>query len=166
MRKRFIYTILFLVPGLFVSLLATFVVLGAMYGVLWIYVFGDSTWPAWTGQAAPVLMVLVFFSLWLITMVAGYVVGKKLESVSGFDIRHVWLSLAVALLPIGIASLHQWSIGNLGPKSDIQRCSEYCSHLGYQASGTTPGHSGEKSCDCHGQHGEVMITVPIAELPQ
>lgn len=165
MRKRFIYTLLFLVPGLFVSLLVTFAVFAAAYGALWLYVFGDSTWPAWTGQVMPVLMVMVFFSLWVIAMVAGYVVGKKLEAAPGFDVRHVWLSLAATLLPIGIALLHQLSIGNLGPKSDGQRCSVYCSDLGYQASSTPPRNSGEQTCSCLGRYGEVKITVPIAELP-
>lgn len=166
MRKRFIYTLLFLFPGLFVSLLVTLAMFGAAYGVLWIYAFGDSTWPAWTGWAIPVLMAIVFFSLWMSVMVAGYVVGKNLEAEPGFDIRHVWLSLAATLLPIGFALLHQLSIGNLGPKSDGQRCSEYCSVLGYQTSGTTPQHSGEQICSCLGRYGEVIITVSIAELPR
>jgi hypothetical protein len=152
MRKRYIYTFLFLVPGLFFSLLVTFAVFAAAYGALWLYVFGDRTWPAWAG-------------LWVVAMVAGYVVGRKLEAAPGFDARHVWLSLAATLLPIGIVLLQQLSIGNLGPKSDGQRCSEYCSALGYQASSTPPRHSGELTCSCLGQYGEVEITVPIAELP-
>jgi hypothetical protein len=165
MRKRYIYTLLFLVPGLFFSLLVTFAMFAAAYGALWLYVFGDSTWPAWPGQLIPALVIIVFFSLWVVAMVAGYVVGKKLEAAPGFDARHVWLSLAATLLPIGIVLLQQLSIGNLGPKSDGQRCSEYCSALGYQASSTPPKHSGELTCSCLGQYGEVEITVPIAELP-
>jgi len=166
MRKRFIYTLLFLVPGLFISLLVTFTVFGATYGALWLFVFGDSTWPAWTRQVIPVLMLMLFFSLWVICMAAGYVVGKKLEAAPGFEVRHVWFSLAATLLPIGIALLHQLSIGNLGPKPDGQRCGEYCNDLGYQASSTPPRQSGERICSCLGQYGEAEITVPISELPQ
>jgi hypothetical protein len=165
MRKRFIYTLLFLVPGLFISLLVTFAVFAAAYGALWLYVFGDSTWPASTGQVMPILMAMVFFSLWVVAIVAGYVLGKKLEAAPGFDVRHVWLSLAATVLPIGIVLLQQLSIGNLGPKTDGQRCSEYCIELGYQASSTPPRLSGEQTCSCLGRYGEVEITVPIAELP-
>jgi hypothetical protein len=69
------------------------------------------------------------------------------------------------LLPVGIALLHQLSMGNLGPKSDQQRCGEYCSDLGYQSNGTPPRHSEEPTCTCRGQYGDVEITIPIAELP-
>lgn len=55
----------------------------------------------------------------------GFVVGKKLEAAPGFDPRHVRISLMATLLSIGIALLHQLNIGNLDPKSDAQRCSEY-----------------------------------------
>jgi len=131
MGKRFICTLLFLVPGLFVSLLVTYAVVGTTHGILWIYVLGDSSWPTWTGQVLPVLLVMLFFSLWVIAMVSDFVVGKKLEAAPGFDVRHVWLSLAATLLPIGIALLHQLSMADNGPQSDGQRCTEYCSDLGY-----------------------------------
>jgi hypothetical protein len=166
MRKRFIYVLLFLVPGLFVSLLVTVAVFGAAYGGLWLFVFGDGTWPAWTGRVMPVLMLALLVSLWLFTGVAGYVFGKKREAVPGFEVRHVGWSLAAALLAVGVALLHQWSIGNLGPISDWERCSAYCSDLGYRSSGTMPGTAGERICSCLGQYGEAEVTVPIAELPR
>ncbi|HER35504.1 MAG: hypothetical protein JXJ30_02515 [Halothiobacillaceae bacterium] len=165
MKKRFIYMLLFLVPGLFVSLLITVAVLGVAYGALWLFVFGDSTWPTWPEQVLSGLMPTMFFGLWVIAMVGGYAVGKRLEATPGFDVRHVWLSLAATLLPIGIALLHQLSIGNLGPKSDSERCSEYCSEHGYQSSGMPARQSGEQTCICHGSFGEAEITVPIVELP-
>ena len=165
MKKRFIYMLLFLVPGLFVSLLITVAVFGAAFGVLWLWVYGDTSWPPWIEKVTPALMIAVFVSLWVIAMVAGYVVGKKREAALGFDVRHVWFSLGATLLPIGIAVLHQFSIGTLGPKSDQQRCSEYCGDLGYRSSGITPQRSEEKNCTCFAQYGEEQINVPIAELP-
>lgn len=165
MRKRFIYTFLYLIPGFFVSLLITCVVFGIAYAALWLYVFGDRTRPAWTDSLMPILILIVFFGIWASIMVAGYVVGKRLESVPGFDVRHVWLSLATALLPIGIALLYQSSIGHLGLKTDSQRCGDYCKDLGYRASSITPRHSGRQTCSCLGRHGEHKATVPITELP-
>lgn len=166
MKKRYIYTLLFLVPGLFVSLLITLAVFATSLGTLWIYVFGDDVWPAWSAQVIPVLMLVVFSILWIGATVTGYLVGKKLEAAPGFDARHLWISLGATLLPIVIVLLHQLSIGNLGPKSDEQLCGEYCSDRGYAASSMPPRDSGERTCSCLGRHGEVEMTLPIDELPR
>ena len=99
-------------------------------------------------------------------MVKGYLVGKKLEALPGFDVRHLWISLGATLLPIVIVLLHQLSIGNLGPKSDGQLCSEYCSDRGYAASSMPPRDYGERTCSCLGRDGEVKITLPIDALPR
>ncbi|MEB3321255.1 MAG: hypothetical protein VKI81_00335 [Synechococcaceae cyanobacterium] len=166
MRKRYAYSILFLVPGLFISLLITSAVFAVAFGGLWLFVFGDSRWPAWVGQAMPVLMLVAFSGLWLGAMATGYLVGKKMEAATGFDGRHIWISLGASLLAVAIALLHQWSIGNLGPKSDGQLCSEYCRDLGYSASSMPSRDSGERSCGCLGPRGEVEIISPIEQLPR
>ena len=166
MKKRYIYSLLFLVPGLFVSLLITSAVFAVAFGALWLYVFGDSAWPAWSGHAMSVLMLVVFSGLWIGAIVTGYVVGKKLEDRPGLDVTHFWISLGATLLPIVIVLLHQLSIGNLGPRSDGQLCSEYCSDLGYAASSMPSRDSGERTCSCLGRHGEVEMTLPIGELPR
>jgi hypothetical protein len=166
MKKRYIYTLLFLVPSLFVSLLITSAVFAVAFGALWLYVLGDSTWPAWSGQVIPVLMLVLFSGLWIGAMVTAYLVGKKLEAAAGFDVRHLWIALGATLLPIVIVLLHQLSIGNLGPKSDGQLCSEYCSDLGYAASSMPSRDSGVRTCSCLGRHGEAEITLPIDELPR
>jgi hypothetical protein len=166
MKKRYIYTLLFLVPGLFVSMLITSAVFAVAFGALWLYAFGDSTWPAWSRQVIPALMLVFFSGLWIGAMVTGYLVGKKLEAAAGFDVRHLWISLGATLLPIVIVLLHQLSVGNLGPKSDEQLCSEYCSDLGYSASSMPSRDSGVRTCSCLGRHGEVEIILPIDELPR
>jgi hypothetical protein len=71
MKKRYIYTLLFLVPGLPISLLITAAVFAVAFGALWLYVFGDSRWPAWTGQLMPALMLVAFSSLWVGAMMTG-----------------------------------------------------------------------------------------------
>ena len=166
MKKRYIYSLLFTVPGLIISLLITWAVFAAAYGVLWIYVFGDNTWPAWPGRVMPVLMLVLFSGIWVGATVTGYLVGKKMEALPELNVRHIWISLGATLLPIVIVVLHQLSIGNLGPKSDGQLCSEYCSDLGYAASSMPPRDSGEQTCSCLGRHGEVETTKPIHELPR
>ncbi len=147
-------------------MLITWAVFAAVYGVLWIYVFGDNTWPAWPGRVMAVNMLILFSGIWVGATVTGYLVGKKMEALPGLNIRHIWISLGATLLPIVIVVLHQLSIGNLGPKSDGQLCSEYCSNLGYSASSMPPRDSGDLTCSCLGQRGEVKSTIPIDELPR
>lgn len=166
MKKRYIYSLLFLVPGLIISLLITGALFAAAYGVLWIYVFGDNIWPAWSERVMPVLMLIVFSSLWISAIVTGYLVGKKLEALPGLDVRHFWISLGATMLSIVIVVLHQLSVGNLGPKSEGQLCSEYCSELGYVASSIPPRDSGERTCSCLGQRGKAKLPIPIDELPR
>jgi hypothetical protein len=163
-KKRYVYALLFLVPGFFASTLVAAVLFGGVFGVLWLFVFGDSTWPAWAEQVTPVVILVVFFCLWIGATVTGYVVGKRLESAPGLNARHVWMSLGATLLPIIMMSLHQLSIGNLGPKSDAQLCSEYCSDLGFATSSIPPRNSGERTCRCLGQYGEMEVSAPINEL--
>ena len=164
MKKRYIYTLLFLVPGFIASTLVVSALFAGILEMLWLFVFGDSTWPAWTEQVTPVVMLVVFFCLWIGTTVAGYIVGKRLESEPGINASHVWMSLGATLLPIIIISLHQISIGNLGPKSNAELCGEYCSDLGFAMSSIPPQNSGEQTCRCLGQYGEMEMSVPINEL--
>ncbi len=164
MKKRYIYTLLFLGPGLSISLLITFALFAAISGVLWLFVFGDNTWPDWTDQVIPALMLVVFSSIWIGAIVTGYFIGKKLEAALGFDVRHLWISLGATFLPIVIMLLHQLSIGNLGPKSDGQLCSEYCNDLGYAASSMPPRDSGEQTCNCLAPNGEEAVTLSIDDL--
>jgi hypothetical protein len=65
MKKRYVYTLLFLVPGLTVSLLITGIVFAVVFGVLWLFVFGDSPRLAWTAWLVPALMLVLFSSLWI-----------------------------------------------------------------------------------------------------
>lgn len=164
MKKRHIYTLLFLVPGLTVSLSITGIVFAVVFGVLWLFVFGDSPWPAWTEWLVPALMLVLFSSLWLGAGVAGYFVGKKREAERGLDPRHLRIALVATAVPIFIVLLHQLSIGNIGPKSDEQLCSEYCMGQGYAGSSMPPRDSGERSCSCLGERSEVTLTLPMDAL--
>jgi energy-coupling factor transporter transmembrane protein EcfT len=166
MKKRYVYTLLFLVPGLTVSLFITGIVFAVVFGVLWLFVFGDSPWPAWTEWLVPALMLALFSSLWIGAGVTGYFVGKKREAEPGLDPRHLRIALVATVVPIFIVLLHQLGIGNIGPKSDGERCSEYCMGQGYAVSSMPPQDSGERSCSCLGERGEVALTLPLDALPR
>lgn len=164
MKKRYVYTLLWLIPGFFIAALVTSALFAAVYGALWLFVYGDTVWPAWTQQSLPVVMLTVFLCLWLGIAAAGHAFGKRLEGRPGMNVRHVWLALGATLLPVMIIALHQLSVGNLGPKSAITVCRDYCVDRGYDTSGTSPRNLGNQTCQCFGPRGETEVTVPLDAL--
>ena len=161
MKKRYIYSILFGVPGFIISLMISFVVAGFAGGVLWIYIFGDDPWPAYIQTALPILFALVFMTTWLACLIIGFIMGKGLEQKPTLNKKHILASISVTLISVLFIVFHQLSIGNLGPKSDGVRCSDFCSQRGYSASSMPPRDSGERSCSCLNESGNEIITVPI-----
>lgn len=161
MKKRYIYSVLYGVPGLFISLVITFIAFGFVAGFLWLYVFGDNPWPASAETILPVLFVLAFLVLWVVAVTAGYIKGRRLESMPGVDRKHILLSAGATILPIVLVLLHQLSVGNLGVKTGTQRCSEICSEKGYSASGMPPKNTGERICSCFDNDGREAIKFPL-----
>ena len=161
MKKRYLYSILFGVPGFFVSLVITFTAFGAVAGFLWLYVLGDNPWPSAAETILPVLFVLAFLALWIATVTAGFFAGKRLESMPGLDRKHILLSLGATILPIVLMFLHQLSVGNLGAKTDSQVCGEICAAEGYSASGMPPKNTGKRICSCYDDDGREVIQYPL-----
>jgi hypothetical protein len=164
MKKRFLYCLLFGAPGFLIALVVAFFVFGAVAGVLWVFVLGDNPWPDSTDHLLPVLFGLVFFGLWIGSIVFGYFTGKKLEQDPNFDKDHLLLSAAATVAPILMVVLHQWSVGNIGPKPESVVCGDYCSSKGYAMSGMPPKNSGDRSCICYGYNGEEVERNPLHNL--
>src|SRR5689334_8888903 len=118
MKKRYIYALLFGIPGLFISVISSFFLFGAVTGVLWIFVFGDNPWPASIENIPVILFVLTFLVVWIGLIGAGYWVGKRLENISTLNRSHILLSSGLTILFITLILLRQFSMGNFGPKSD------------------------------------------------
>jgi len=161
MKKRYLYTLLFGIPGLFVAGLISIFVFAVLTGFLWLYVFGDNSWPAASETMISVLFVAVFGVLWIGFIVLGYLVGKKLEKDPQLNRKHVMISARLTLLFILLMVFQQWSVGNLGPKSDSVLCSEFCSRHGYSASGMPPQNSGDRTCSCYDDSGNESLKIPI-----
>ncbi len=164
MKKRYIYSILFGVPGIIVSLVISFVAAGFAGGVLWIFVFGDNPWPASVENILPTLFVLLFLTIWFASITIGYIIGKRLEQQPTLNKKHILASMGVTVISMLFIVFHQLSVGNLGPKSDGLRCSDFCTQKGYSASSMPPLNSGERSCSCLDQSGHEIITVPIDSI--
>lgn len=165
MKARYLYLLMFAVPSVIAAFLTGFVVAGGIGGMLWLWVYGDNAWPAITEQLVMVPAVLIATAVFLMLNLASYVFGKEQEGAAPRFGRHAAIAAGICLFLVASALLHQLSVGNLGPKSDQQRCGEYCSDLGYRSSGAPSRHSEEQTCTCHGQYGEAEVVVPIAELP-
>ena len=106
MKRRYIYAVLFGLPGLLLSALLTLVLFGATMGVLWLFVFGDNTWPACVDTLLPIFFVVAFLGMWAVTITGGYFAGKRREADVALNKRHVVLALGatagLALLMVGM----------------------------------------------------------------
>ena len=69
MKARYAYPLVFLLPSALVAALAAIVMTAAGAGVLWLFVYGDDTWPA---SAHTVLMAaaVAVFALALMALLA------------------------------------------------------------------------------------------------
>lgn len=114
MKARYSYPLLFLLPCTVVALLAAFVVVGAGAGVLWIFVYGDNTWPKAAGTALMSIAVASSAATLALLLYAGYSYGKNSESAGGLARRHVvWAILFSILLP-ALVLLREWQVGAFG----------------------------------------------------
>ena len=161
MKKRYLYVLLFGVPGFFLSLIIAFTLFGMAAGFLWLFVYGDNPWPGATETTLPLLLVLVFLVLWLVFIAIGYVTGKKFEADPTLNKKHLLASVGLTIVPIVFIVLHQLSVGNIGTKSDGQLCNDFCKEKGYAASGMPPRDLGERSCLCYDDSGHEILKVPI-----
>jgi hypothetical protein len=164
MKKRYVYSLLFGIPGFFVSLIISFVFFGSATGVLWIYGFGDNTWPSSINKILLILLTLAFVAIWSTSIIIGFVTGKKCENYPALNRKHILVSICATITPILFIVIHQLSVGNIGAKSDDIRCSDFCSRQGYSASGIPPRDSGDRSCSCFDNAGIEIIKMPIDSI--
>ena len=164
MKKRYLYVLLFGVPGLAVSLTITFAVFGALAGLLWIYVYGDEPWPRSAGTILSAFFILVFLVLWISSLIAGFITGKRLEETPGLNRNHLLLSAGATILTLALIILHQFGVGNIGPESDSVLCSEFCRGRGYPASSMPPKVSGARTCRCLDGAGQIVITESMGSI--
>jgi hypothetical protein len=162
MKKRYLYSLLFGVPGLAVTLLIALFLCGALAGLLWLYVFGDNPWPLTAERLLPAVFLFTFLVLWMATIVAGYRTGKRLEDTPGLDRHHVLAAAGATALPVALLLLHQLGVGNIGPKSATVRCGEFCSDHGYAGSAMPPRDSGDTTCRCFDSSGRPVISKSLA----
>lgn len=114
MKARYSYPLLFLLPSTMLACIVAVVAAAAGAGVLWIFVYGDNTWP----ESAETFVMAFAVSVSVITLItlvrASYCFGKNRESSGGLSRAHaVTAGVVSVLLPLLIL-LHQWQVGNIG----------------------------------------------------
>jgi hypothetical protein len=166
MQKRYIYSLLFGVPGFLVSLIISSLLVGASAGFLWIYVFGDNPWPASGEKMLSLVFLLIFLTSWVVFIVVGFVIGKNAEKDPALSTKHIMVSAAAVIVLIVLIVLYQLSVGNIGAKSDSILCAEFCSGKGYGGSGVTPKDSGDLRCSCFDEYGQEVMKVPMDGIGQ
>lgn len=62
--NRWLLLLLAVVGGAIAAYLAVLAVGGGILGFLWLYVFGDDTWPTWWEPIFVVLLGLMAFAVW------------------------------------------------------------------------------------------------------
>lgn len=164
MKKRYLYAVLFGIPGLFVAGMISLVLFGAVMGVLWLFVFGDNSWPDSVDQVLSISLALTFLVLWISSVTLGYFMGRKLEVDPILNKGHVLVSGGLTFLCIFLIVLQQFSVGNIGPKSDSTICSDFCLSHGYSASGMPPRDSGDRTCSCYDDSGKEALKIPLESI--
>jgi uncharacterized membrane protein len=114
MKPRFAYPLLFLLPSAMVAFLSGFIAAGAGGGILWVFVYGDNSWPRAASNAVMALAVVVAVAMLVTLLFASYSFGKAREVAGGLAKAHVALALAISVLLPALVLLHQWQVGNLG----------------------------------------------------
>jgi len=164
MKKRYLYSLLFGIPGLLVSAIISLFILGATAGFLWLSVFGDNPWPASVGTVLPLLSIVVFLALWITCIATGFMVGRRLEHDPVLNKRHVAASVALSMLMLLFVFFYQLHTGSIGSKSDSLSCADFCNQKGYRGSATSPKMSANRTCTCFDNSGREVVTVPLDSI--
>ncbi len=165
MKKRYLYALLFGLPGLFVAGLIAILGFAALTGLLWLYVFGDNPWPVYIESVLATLFVMTVLLLWLVFIILGFFIGMRLEKDPALNRTHILVSTGLTLGLILFLVFQQWSVGNLGPQSSSAQCSDFCSLHGYAGSGMPPALSGDHTtCSCYDNSGNEVLRIPLDHL--
>lgn len=126
MRLRNGYLIAGVAWALFLAPAAAYGVLGAVAGVLWIYVFGDNPWPAVLDWMIPVIGLVVFILVAACCIYFAHRYGRQREGEAvegGREWRRVllWILAPLALIAITAAGLWQRSIQQAETTAELEQ---------------------------------------------
>lgn len=156
--------LMFSAPSFLASIIISVVLFGAATGVLWLFVLGDNPWPSSANIMLMVMLILSCIALWVAFISVAYKAGKKQETRAAINAKHVVTSVSATAMLLLLIVSHQWSVGNIGTKSDSVLCSEYCRDQGFAGSGMPPRNTGVETCSCLDAQGREATKVPIEQV--
>jgi hypothetical protein len=120
MKLRIIYTILGILLGVVIAYALTVFFFAFIGGLFWIFIFGDSPWPSWTGS----LMITAGIVSFLGTLVGcgfyGYRYGLKTENSTDHPdvyqkaMSHLFVGVLVLIVAGGLF-VYRWRLSSLFP---------------------------------------------------
>lgn len=98
MKARFSYPLVFLLPCAVTAAMAGVVVAGIGAGVLWLFIYGDNSWPDTAEKVVMALAAVVAAASFATLVSASYFYGRRRESSGGLSKWHVVVALAFTIL--------------------------------------------------------------------
>ena len=161
MKKRYLYMLIFCIPAFLVSLIASILLFGGILGMLWIFVFGDDPWPQGIDLFLLIPFILAFMGIWITLLTVAYKAGKAAEAdIESSTKRVTLIACGVTVLLLLFMVMHQWQIGNIGPKPNSSACADFCLDNGYSASMVSP----QAYCNCLGSQAQIAIQQPMSAI--
>lgn len=133
--------------------------------VLWLFIFGDDTWPAHT-ELLPIALFLGTFGAAAYGFLnMAYEEGKKQEGQPSLPRRHLAYALGLTFLLIALPAVYEWRVGNFfanpGP---AEVCAGFCRDKGFAASGAPPADTGAGVCTCYDGQGRAALSASMAQV--
>lgn len=164
MKQSFLYGILFAIPGIVISLLVTYLSTGMIFGFLWLFVFGDNSWPDWVAFIIPIVSICIFLITLAVITTWGHQTGIKLEEKPKYNLKHIFYSIIATVIPVLIFAFLLTEPARKNTPSLI--CSDYCQTKGYSTSSTPPKNTGLTTCNCLDDNGANEITIELDDIPE
>jgi hypothetical protein len=158
MKKRFVYSLLFGIPGCLTSLpVSLFVFIDFIdfvdtHDIVWVKSMSDGVLFC--------IPIFLFLGLLTISVVMGYRTGRKLEGEPKLNRKHLWTAGILTLFLF--TAIFQWIAGEIRQESDSDRCSKICLRSGFSISITTLNNP-ERTCYCSDSSGN-SITFPLGNI--
>ena len=165
LRRRYLYVLLFALPALLVSIIAAALTLAAAAGALWLFVFGDDTWPATANTLLGAVFAGGVATLWIVLLSIAWSVGKRQEGRPALNRAHVALAIGATVLLAAVIAvrLTGWSFS--GARTDSVVCADFCRDRGFAGSGMPPLDSGDRTCSCYDTQGREAEQIDLSAPP-
>ena len=162
-KRRYLYVLIFAAPTFLISVIAGGMLLGAVAGALWLFVFGDDPWPTAADTLLTSVFVLSCVTFWIAQLSIAYAVGKREEAKPALNRTHVLLSVGSTVVLAVLIALRLSGLG-LGDRPDSLVCADHCLAVGAAGSGMPPRDSGDRTCSCYDAEGRVITSISLQDI--